>query len=390
VNPPRVLDVALVLDTHGSVPIIDEQADRARLTAFPSTFGPPRFALLILWSSVEHDMRGAPPPARAPSTEEGRQPVNNGQSAPGSLAAIEVADVVCQFGRIRALDGVSLRVMAGTVVGVLGPNGAGKTTLIDVICGLVRPSRGAVHVLGEDVSGDTTALRARIGVLPQETALYDEVTALQNLRFAAALYGVPHADARIAEVLELVGLRARARDVVRGFSGGMQRRLAIARALLHDPPLLILDEPTLGVDVEARHQIWAHIRSLRAGGRTVVLTTNYLDEAEALCDRVAILRAGKLVAEDTPAALGARTGRCLELECWEQGATELSAALRTHPGVLRAEIVDFGLRVYLGVDTTPEDVVRAARQVCAVEGFRTRSPDLVEVFRSLTANSTEP
>ena len=273
---------------------------------------------------------------------------------------------------------------------MLGPNGAGKTTLIDAICGLVRPSRGAVHVLGEDVSGDTTALRARIGVLPQETALYDEVTAWQNLRFAAALYGVPHADARIAEVLELVGLRARARDVVRGFSGGMQRRLAIARALLHDPPLLILDEPTLGVDVEARHQIWAHIRSLRAGGRTVVLTTNYLDEAEALCDRVAILRAGKLVAEDTPAALGARTGRCLELECWEQGATELSAALRTHPGVLRAEIVDFGLRLYLVVDTTPEDVVRAARRVCAVEGFRTRSPDLVEVFRSLTANSTEP
>ena len=113
------------------------------------------------------------------------------------------------------------------------------------------------------------------------------------------------------------------------FSGGMQRRLAIARALLHDPPLLILDEPTVGVDVEARHQIWAHIRSLRAGGRTVVLTTNYLDEAEALCDRVAILRAGKLVAEDTPAALGARTGRCLELECLPQDSTKLGATLRT-------------------------------------------------------------
>src|SRR5438876_5372769 len=304
--------------------------------------------------------------------------------------AVEAMDVSCTFGRVRALDHVSLRVASATVVGIVGPNGAGKTTLIDVICGLVRPSQGAVRVLGHDVAASSAALRARIGVLPQETALYDEVTAQQNLRFAAALYGVPRPDRRIAEVLELVGLSARARDVVRGFSGGMQRRLAIARALLHEPPLLILDEATVGVDVEARHQIWAHIRSLRAGGRTVVLTTNYLDEAEALCDRVAILRAGKLVAEDTPAALGARTGRCLELECWDGGATELSAALRTHPGVLRAEIVDFGLRVYLGVDTTPEDVVRAARQVCAVEGFRTRSPDLVEVFRSLTANSTEP
>src|SRR5216117_3991618 len=300
------------------------------------------------------------------SSDGGRaDPVNNGKptlarpETPESRPAVDVADVVCQFGRIRALDGVSLRVMPGTVVGVVGPNGAGKTTLIDVICGLVRPSRGAVHVLGEDVSGDTTALRARIGVLPQETALYDEVTAWQNVRFAAALYGVPRPERRIAEVLELVGLSARARDVVRGFSGGMQRRLAIARALLHDPPLLILDEPTVGVDVEARHQIWAHIRSLRAGGRTVVLTTNYLDEAEALCDRVAILRAGTLVADDTPAALGARTGRCLELECWDSGVKELADALRSRPGVLRAEVVDFGIRVYLDGETTPEDIVRA-------------------------------
>jgi ABC-2 type transport system ATP-binding protein len=246
-------------------------------------------------------------------------------------------------------------------------------------------------VLGHDVSGaNTSALRARIGVLPQETALYDEVTALQNLRFAAALYGVPRAEERIAEVLDLVGLSARAKDVVRGFSGGMQRRIAIARALLHDPPLLILDEPTVGVDVEARHQIWAHIRSLRAGGRTVVLTTNYLDEAEALCDRVAILRAGKLVAEDTPAALCARTGRCLELECWDGGVSGLVDKLRTHRGVLRAEAVDYGVRVYLAVDAAPEDVVREARTICPVEGFRLRSPDLVEVFRSLTAEATRP
>ncbi len=165
----------------------------------------------------------------------------------------------------------------------------------------------------------------------------------------------------------------------------MQRRLAIARALLHDPPLLILDEPTVGVDVEARHQIWAHIRSLKASGRTVVLTTNYLDEAEALCDRVAILRAGKLVAEDTLAALEARTGHCLELECHGDGMARLQSMLRDHAGVLRTEIADFGLTVYLGASTAPEDVVHDARRICTVAGFRTRSPDLVEVFRSLTA-----
>jgi len=299
--------------------------------------------------------------------------------------SVEVRDVTCTFGRVRALDGLSLSIQPGTVVGVVGPNGAGKTTLIDVMCGLVRPSKGMVRVLGDDIATNAAGIRARIGVLPQETALYDEVTPIQNLRFAGALYGVPNVDARIAEVLELVGLAARARDVVRGFSGGMQRRLAIARALLHNPPLLILDEPTVGVDVEARHQIWAHIRSLRAGGRTVVLTTNYLDEAEALCDRVAILRAGTLVAEDTPAGLTARTGRCLELECRQESAAALSEALRGHKGVLRVETVDDGLRVYLSADVTPEDIVRAARTIGPIEGFRTRSPDLVEVFRALTS-----
>ena len=124
------------------------------------------------------------------------------------------------------------------------------------------------------------------------------------------------------------------------------------------------------------------------GGRTVVLTTNYLDEAEALCDRVVILRAGQVVADDTPAALGARTGRCLELECKDSAAVGLGGALRQHRGVLRTEIADFGLRVYLALDAAPEDVLREARKVCPVEGFRTRSPDLVEVFRALTAAST--
>ena len=311
------------------------------------------------------------------------------QGAPTQAGAahVELDSVTCVFGPVTALNDLSLRVLPGTVVGIVGPNGAGKTTLIDVICGLVRPSRGAVRVLGQDVAKHASSVRGRIGVLPQETALYDEVTAVQNLRFAAALYSVPRAEARIAQVLELVGLAGRARDVVRGFSGGMQRRLAIARALLHDPQLLILDEPTVGVDVEARHQIWAHIRSLKASGRTVVLTTNYLDEAEALCDRVVILRAGQIVADDTPAALEARTGRCLELECLPQDAAKLSDALRRLDGILRTEVVDFGLLVYLSIDAAAEDFVREARKVCRVDSFRTRSPDLVEVFRSLTAQA---
>ena len=298
--------------------------------------------------------------------------------------AVELLDVVCAFGQLRALDKLSLRVMTGTVLGIVGPNGAGKTTLIDVICGLIRPQLGRVRVLGHDVARSSADVRARIGVLPQETALYDEVTPWHNLRFSAALYGVAQPDARIAAVLELVGLKERARDRVRAFSGGMQRRLAIARALLHDPALLILDEPTVGVDVEARHQIWAHIRQLRAEGRTVILTTNYLDEAEALCDRIAILRAGRVVAEDTPAVLKERTGTCLELECSGERAGLLVSALQAHAAILRLEVADVGVRLYLRAEATPEDVVRQARAVCPVANFRTRSPDLVEVFRALT------
>ena len=301
-----------------------------------------------------------------------------------SAMAVEVSGVTCRFGNVAAIDGLSLNIAGGTVVGIVGPNGAGKTTLIDVVCGLRRPSEGTVRLWGKDAATSGGALRACLGVLPQETALYDEVSAWQNLRFAASLYGVPRPEARIAEVLELVGLRQRAHDVVREFSGGMQRRLAIGRALLHNPPLLILDEPTVGVDVEARHQIWAHVRSLRAAGRTVLLTTNYMDEAEALCDRVAILRAGKLLAEDTPSALAARTGRCLELECRQECALQIQNSLRHRRGLLRVEAADFGLRIYLAVDVSPEDIVHEARCAGAVDGFRGRAPDLAEVFRCLT------
>ena len=141
--------------------------------------------------------------------------------------------------------------------------------------------------------------------------------------------------------------------------------------------------------MEARHQIWAHVRSLKAAGRTVLLTTNYLDEAEALCDRVAILRAGKLLAEDTPAALLARTGRCLELECLPPAAVQIDEALRQQAGVLRVETADFGVRAYLTFKVNPEDIVHTMRGICSFEGFRTRPPDLAEVFRSLTSESAQ-
>lgn len=291
--------------------------------------------------------------------------------------------VTCRFGRRQALDQLTLQVPTGQVLAVVGPNGAGKTTLINAICGLIRLQRGQIRVFGMDVGRQPRAVRKLIGVLPQETALYEEITARQNLRFAAALYDVQEAKRRIGEALEIVGLTARGDDVVHTLSGGMQRRLAIARALIHDPALLILDEPTLGVDVEARHELWSHIRELRRQGRTVLLTTNYLDEAEALCDRVAILRSGRLLADDTPAALVARAGRCLDLEVATDAADRMEEGLRRNPAVIRVQRTETGLLLYMNGHGTAEALVKDAVEIAPIQSFRMRSPDLVEVFRAL-------
>ena len=297
--------------------------------------------------------------------------------------AVAVAGVTCAFGKRRALDGLSLRVPAGRVVGVVGPNGAGKTTLLDVVCGLLVPDGGTATVLGIDVAKEPRKVSGKIGVVPQETALYEDVSARENLRFAASLYGVARPDARVAELLALVGLAERARDRVSLLSGGMRRRLCIARALVHDPELLILDEPTVGVDVEARHQIWAHIRALRQERRSVLLSTNYLDEAEALCDRVAILREGKLLVEDTPQALVATAGRCLELDCAPEEVAALAAALAGRAHVLRHEPAAGGLIVYVDGACKTDELVRELMAAVPLQGFRARSPDLAEVFRAL-------
>ena len=301
-----------------------------------------------------------------------------------AAAAVFVDGVTCNFGKRRALDGLSLRVPVGRVVGVVGPNGAGKTTLLDVVCGLLPPDAGTVTVLGLDVARAPRQVSRKIGVVPQETALYEDVSARENLRFAAALYDVPRAEARVAELLALVGLEARAADRVSTLSGGMRRRLCVARALVHEPELLILDEPTVGVDVEARHQIWSHIRALRAAGRTVLLSTNYLDEAEALCDRVAMLRDGRLVVEDTPAALVAAAGRCLDIDVAPEEVGALAAALAGRAHVLRHEPSGAGgLTVYVDGACKTDELVKELMTVVPLQGFRARSPDLAEVFRAL-------
>jgi ABC-2 type transport system ATP-binding protein len=219
---------------------------------------------------------------------------------------VKISDLTHIYsGNTKALDGLSFSVEKGEIVGILGPNGAGKSTTVKMITGILRPTSGSVKVSGFEVAENLDAVRKLIGFMPQETALYEDLTAYESLEYHAELYGVPKEEVqeRISKMLELAGLTHRKDDLVRTYSGGMKRRLALVRSFLHDSELLILDEMSLGVDVQSRNLIWNQVRRLKSEGRTIIFCTNYMDESEALADRVVVIDNGKLVAAGTPGAL---------------------------------------------------------------------------------------
>jgi ABC-2 type transport system ATP-binding protein len=215
---------------------------------------------------------------------------------------------VKQYPSLRALDGVSLAIEAGESFALLGPNGAGKTTLIGAICGLVRKTSGTVRVFGVDQDVDAVTPRYRLGLVPQEVNFDPFFTARECLRIQQGYFGQRPDEARIDEVLEALALRDKADTQTRALSGGMKRRLLIAKALVHRPKLVFLDEPTAGVDVELRRDLWSYVRRLKAEGTTVVLTTHYLEEAEELADRVGVIDRGRLLLVEEKHALMARLG----------------------------------------------------------------------------------
>ncbi len=230
---------------------------------------------------------------------------------PESDIAVSVDGLVKRYKKVVAVDGISFEIARGELFGMLGPNGAGKTTTLGILSTLRRKDAGEARVWGFDVGRQRAEVRRRIGIVFQEFSLDDKLTGRENLDFHGRLYGMPRAlrRRRIDEVLELVDLTDRAKDQVEKYSGGMKRRLEIARGLMHAPPLLFLDEPTLGLDAQTRRQIWDYLAELnRQVGVTMILTTHYMDEADTLCGRVAIVDHGKIVACDTPAALRASLG----------------------------------------------------------------------------------
>jgi ABC-2 type transport system ATP-binding protein len=250
---------------------------------------------------------------------------------------LRVEGLVKSYGARRAVDGVSFRVLAGQTVGLLGPNGAGKSTTVSMLCGLLRPDAGQVLLDGEPVTTGAAHVKRRIGLVPQDLALYEDLSAHENLRLFGALYGLKGKllDERIARVLGLVNLLERARDKPSTFSGGMKRRLNIAAALLHDPDLLILDEPTVGVDPQSRNAIFDTLEALQAQGRSLIYTSHYMEEVERLADHIVIIDHGKVLADDSPAALHRRLAAkaLLRVELAAPASAGLLDALRRQTGV---------------------------------------------------------
>lgn len=229
------------------------------------------------------------------------------------VAAVSIVDVVKNFGSLQALAGVSLEIGKGEFFGLLGQNGAGKTTLISSLAGLVRPDGGSLKVLGHDVIKDFRQARRLLGVVPQELVFDPFFNVRETLQIQSGYFGIRNNDDWIDEILANLDLTSKANVNMRRLSGGMKRRVLVAQALVHKPPVIVLDEPTAGVDVELRQGLWQFIRRLNREGHTIILTTHYLEEAEALCGRIALMKQGRVIALDTTANLmAAHPGGTLE------------------------------------------------------------------------------
>jgi ABC-2 type transport system ATP-binding protein len=308
------------------------------------------------------------------------------------VPVLSCAGLTKRFGGRTVVDGVSFHVDAGETYGLLGPNGAGKTTSISMICGLLKPDGGTITVAGQTIRPDNPAGKAAIGLVPQDIALYPDLSARENLSFFGRLQGLGRRElgARTAAVLELVGLTDRANDRIDTYSGGMKRRANIAVALLHEPPLLILDEPTVGVDPQSRNAILESIETLGGAGLSVVYTTHYMEEAERLCDRIGIIDEGRLVAEGTRADLVRSITQRTHLRVTGTGAlTDLAAEARSLAGVGTANLADGTLDLLVDdVGQTLGPVIEAAEKAgVTIAGLEVVEPDLETVFLELTGKA---
>jgi len=301
------------------------------------------------------------------------------------MLAVEARGVHKRYGAVRALAGVSLEVRQGEFFGLLGPNGAGKTTLICALGGLARADEGTLSVMGHDVVRDYRESRRALGIVPQEIVFDPFFTVRETLRLQSGYFGLRRNDAWIDELIERLALKDKADANMRSLSGGMKRRVMVAQALVHRPPVIVLDEPTAGVDVELRQTLWAFIRSLNAAGHTIVLTTHYLEEAQQLCTRIAMMKEGRIVALDSTARLLTDfSERVLKvkLEGSELPASLARGATQDAAGAWRIPIADVA---------HVEEALRELRAAgAAVASLEVAEPELEEVFVKIMRREERP
>lgn len=313
---------------------------------------------------------------------------------------IRMSGLAKRFGEVTALDGIDVAVEEGEVFGLLGPNGAGKTTTVKILITLVRPDAGSAEVAGFDVLAAPDEVRRRIGYVPQELTADPYLTARENLRYFADLYHIPpgRREARIEELLALVDLQGDADRPIRRFSGGMKKKLDLACGLLHEPPVLLLDEPSLGLDVQVRRDVWDHIAGLKGRGATIFLCTNYMDEAERLCDRVAIIDRGRIAASGRPTDLRAGLGSdVVTVEPAEEGVggqpplDRLETALRGLDFVKGSQRDGGRLRITVTANETavPRVLEAAARVGVQIQAIAYSRPGLDDVFLAHTGRRFE-
>lgn len=317
----------------------------------------------------------------AANTETGASPGHQDSPLTGDHVVV-ATDLYKAYGDLVAVGGLSLELKRGEIFGLLGPNGAGKTTMISMLVGLLRPDSGSVMVEyqpGQQGDPLLPIVRRAIGIAPQSLSLYDELTARENLEFFGKLYGLAgkHLKQRVDWSLEFSGLADRQRDRVGTFSGGMSRRLNIAVALIHEPAMLLLDEPTVGVDPQSRNHIFESIEQLKEDGLTILYTTHYMEEARRLCDRVAIVDHGKLLAMDTVDGLIEQYGGRSVVEC----------ELKSCPDDVQLPGRRDGDAIRFESETPLEKVAELTRQGVEFQSLRIAQPDLESVFLSLTGRS---
>jgi len=305
------------------------------------------------------------------------------------MQAIMVEKLKKKFGDFTAVDTISFEVGGGELFGLLGPNGAGKTTTINMLSTLLKPTSGSARLAGFDINQEMDEVRKYIGIVFQEPALDGELTGRENLEFHAMMYGMPKDERRkkIKEVLGMVELKDRADVIVNAYSGGMKRRLEIARGLMHKPKVLFLDEPTLGLDAQTRRKIWEYIKKLKKLGVTIILTTHYMEEADTLCDRVAIIDRGKIVALDTPEKLKEMLGGdtvslevCKTCKSFmeELGKTKWAKSIKKHDGTLT-------ITTEYGEKRIP-DIFRIAQKT-KIKSIRLHKPSLENVYLHFTGKT---